>query len=92
MYAVDLPGAHDICDLGCGDDALDEVVGVEARGCVFDAEAAVGWVRVDEASVAVAGDDHEANGVVEGCAAGFEGEGWAVVVAGVELRVLPWEE
>lgn len=78
MHAIDLSGAHDICDLCGGDDALDEAAGVERRGGVFDANAAVGRVWVDEAGVAVTGDDDEADGMVEGGAAGFEGEGGAV--------------
>ncbi len=73
MHRIHLPSTHHIRDLRRCDDSVNEVVGVEAGGGVFDADAAVGGVWIDKASVAVAGDYHEAGGMVEGCAAGFEG-------------------
>ena len=73
MKTVDLPRAADKCDLGRGNDALDEVVGIEARGTVLDPQAAIGGVSVNDTGVAVTADDDESYGVVEAGAASFEG-------------------
>lgn len=73
VETVDLACAADKRDLGRGDDTLNQVLGIEARGTVFDPHAAIGGVSVNDAGVAVAADDDEPYRVVEAGAPGFEG-------------------
>lgn len=73
MHAKYFTGSARISDLARGDDALDQVVGVKLTGGIFNPDAAVMGVGIDEAGVTVAGDNDKAGKVVEGCAAGFEG-------------------
>lgn len=73
MHARHLLRTHDECDLGRGDHAFNQVIRVKAGGGVFEANAAVGGVRVHRPRVAVAGDDDIADGVMKGRTAGLEG-------------------